>query len=214
MKLTITKSKFKLLTENKKCRENIEIEVPLQIKTTYPMRQEQIIVPDDAYAGLKKVTVEAIPDSFIIPAGQKEITRNGTHDVHDYAYAIVNVAGTTEQGYTVTISQLVGLSTYRYSVVDYGGQYSIDGGNTWNNFSSIPLTLNNVKSIIFQAFRGVTQYNTIYVTHPTNYSAGNQSVCFIQDNGAWTLNPVEIKITKDTNFYIGCTTKQTGGGAN
>ena len=101
MKLTINKAKFKLLTENKKCRENIEVESPLQEKTVTPAETSQEIKPDTDYAGLKKVTVDAIPYGYVKPSGSITLTENGSYNVRSRETVVVNV--TSVPPYTAKI---------------------------------------------------------------------------------------------------------------
>ena len=63
----------------------------MQEKEAIPKKEQQEIVPDKNYDGLSKVTVNAIPDEYIIPDGNLEINQNGTYDVNNYSSAEVNV---------------------------------------------------------------------------------------------------------------------------
>lgn len=63
----------------------------LQSKTVTPTKSAQEIVADSGYDGLSKVTMEKIPDEYIIPGGSKTITENGNHNVRVYEVVDVNV---------------------------------------------------------------------------------------------------------------------------
>lgn len=66
-------------------------EVVLQSKTVTPTKAAQEVTADADYTALEKVTVEAIPDEYIVPSGTKTITENGTHDAKNYEAVAVNV---------------------------------------------------------------------------------------------------------------------------
>ena len=56
----------------------------MQEKEAIPTKEQQEIVPDKNYDGLSKVTVNPIPDEYIIPnLGTKTITKNGTYNATD-----------------------------------------------------------------------------------------------------------------------------------
>ena len=62
-----------------------------QEKSVTPTKEIQEITPDEKYNGLSKVIVDKIPDEYIIPSGEINISQNGTYDVTDKETAIVNV---------------------------------------------------------------------------------------------------------------------------
>ena len=64
--------------------------VSTETKTVTPSASSQSITPSSGKY-LSKVTVNAIPSSYIIPSGTLTITSNGTHDVSTYASVSVNV---------------------------------------------------------------------------------------------------------------------------
>lgn len=70
-------------------------EIALQNKTVTPTKNTQNVAPDAGYDGLSRVTVNPIPNEYIIPAGTKQITSNGTVDVTQYASATISVPAPT-----------------------------------------------------------------------------------------------------------------------
>ena len=63
----------------------------LQEKEVIPTKEVQEIVADKTYDGLSKVTMQPIPNEYIVPSGEIEFTQNGTYDVTDKASAKVNI---------------------------------------------------------------------------------------------------------------------------
>ena len=63
----------------------------LQEKEVFPTKEKQEIVPDKNYDGLSKVTVDKIPDEYIIPTGNIEIIENGVYNVREKETANVNI---------------------------------------------------------------------------------------------------------------------------
>lgn len=69
----------------------VNVQPALQEKSATPTKAQQIVTPEEGYYGLSKVTLAKIPDNYVIPTGEVEITANGTHDVSGKASATVNV---------------------------------------------------------------------------------------------------------------------------
>ena len=89
--------KLKIINKPKMIKMKCNIEFPdvilanLQEKTVIPTKEKQEIVPDKNYDGLSKVTVDKIPDEYIIPTGNIEIIENGIYNVREKETANVNI---------------------------------------------------------------------------------------------------------------------------
>lgn len=86
----------------------VNVQPTLQEKSATPTTAQQIVVPEEGFYGLSKVTVAKIPDNYVIPTGVVEITTNGTHDVSGKASATVNVPGKEEQEKTAALAMAAG----------------------------------------------------------------------------------------------------------
>lgn len=89
--------KLKLKNESKllklKCKATFPniILAKTQKKETIPTKEQQNITPDKGFDGLSEVVVYPIPDEYIIPTGEIEITKNGEYDIKEKASAKVNI---------------------------------------------------------------------------------------------------------------------------
>lgn len=67
------------------------VELKGETKIVLPTKENQTILPSEGKNGLTSVFVEKIPDEYIIPSGEINISQNGTYDVTNKASANVNI---------------------------------------------------------------------------------------------------------------------------
>lgn len=82
----------------------------LQEKTATPADVTQVIRPDNGFYGLAKVTVEAIPEEYVAPAGSLFVGANGNYEVREFESITVNVPPTL-QDKTITANGVYTPST-------------------------------------------------------------------------------------------------------
>ena len=78
------------------------IELNGEERATTPTKDTQIITPSADKNAITKMTVNPIPDEYIIPSGEIEITENGNYNVTDKASARVIVPEKTLTTKTIT----------------------------------------------------------------------------------------------------------------
>ena len=105
----------------------------LQEKEVIPTKEVQEIVADKTYDGLSKVTVQSIPNEYIVPSGEIEFTQNGTYDVTDKASAKVNIKEKVLGTKTITSN-----GTYKAIDDNLDGYSEVEvetsGVDIWNYF--------------------------------------------------------------------------------
>ena len=149
-------------------------EVILQSKTITPSETVQEVTADADYTGLEKVTVEAIPDEYIVPSGTKNITENGTHDAKTYEFVNVNVP--IPDGYIKPSGELEVTENGTHDVTAYASvnvNVETGGGDPTvlldaaleGTVTSID---SDIKSIIAYGCRGWSQLKTVNLPNATS----------------------------------------------
>ena len=174
--------KLKIINKPKMIKMKCNIEFPnvvlanMQEKEITPTKETQIVEPDRNYDGLKKVTVNKIPDEYIIPSGEINITQNGTYNIVDKATANVNIPekqlGTktiTKNGiYKATDDNLDGYSEvdvktsgvdindYFKGTIEHGDYYKSGWLKSFLKFRSPLQVVGNDGSYMFYNFKNLS----------------------------------------------------------
>lgn len=139
----------------------------MQEKEAIPTKEKQEIVPDKNYDGLSKIIVDKIPNEYIIPTGNIEITKNGIYNVREKETANVNIPmlklGTkniTKNGiYKASDDELDGYSEVKVetSGVDINDYFETTGNGWYGSYKR------HIKKIPPLDFTGVTYANDLFL---------------------------------------------------
>lgn len=197
IKISLTSAEGVVLaTEGKYCDKNVAITPNLATKSisengTYPI--------PEGYAGYGEITVEvATPEGYIKPEGSITITENGTHDITNYASAVVNVDQTIiPEGYikpegSVTISEngTHDITNYASAVVD------------------VPIPEGYIKpegelEITANGSHNVTNYESVTVNVPSEEVeeyTGAVTIADIVTTISFTLDGIEHEVEAGTTW--------------
>ena len=222
--------KLKIINKPKMIKMKCNIKFPdvilanLQEKTVIPTKEQQEIVPDKNYDGLSKVTVNPIPDEYIIPNGELEIIQNGIYDVSSKASANVNVPEKVLGTKTITSNGIykaiddnldgysevevatsgVDINDYYKNTISSGSQY---GNAGWaNSIKSLPAFMNEGTTCDYMFNNcstvktlDLSNFNTSNVTSMINMFSQCSSLTELDLSNFNTLN-----VTNMSNMFSGC----------
>lgn len=192
-----TQGGVKLGTAGKYCPEDINVIPQLKPLTVTPAKSVQNIAAPDGKVGYSSVTVEKIPDDYIIPSGSQNITENGTYDVTNKASVVVNVdtAKPTLNAPSISLSGTTLTITNPASNGNFVTSYTLYNGST-------VITTTTSKTIDLSTY--ITTAGTYTLTvkaKGTNFndSASSNSVTYTLQSQ--TTTPV-ISFVSDTTIQI------------
>ena len=133
----------------------VDVKPTLQQKTVTPTDKTTIVEADSNYDGLMSVTVDAIPNEYVIPSGEISINKNGVTDVGKFSSVMVDVkpALQTKSVIPSTSAQII------HPDVNYDGMSLV-------NIAAIPdkyIVPTGVKNISTNGTSDVTTYSTVNV---------------------------------------------------
>lgn len=199
----------------------------MQEKEVIPTKEKQEIVPDKNYDGLSKVIVDKIPDEYIIPTGNIEITKNGIYNVREKETANVNIPvlklGTkniTENGvYKASDDELDGYSevnveTSGVDINDYFKPTIAAATNTQytNGINAIIKKIPDTITLTGDSCASMFQYCAAITTIPPLDTSGVNYMhkMFFHCDALQTIPPLNTsKVTNMVSMFEGCTSLQT-----
>lgn len=214
--------KLKITNKPKMIKMKCNIEFPnvvlanLQEKEATPTKEMQQIIAEQQYDGLSKVVVNAIPDEYIIPNGELEISQNGIYDVVDKASAKVNIPEkvlgtktiTTNGTYKATDDNVDG---YSEVVVSTSGVDINDYYDTNNNYSGdIRLYIKEIPTLNTENLTNMSQFfNTCQnLTNIPNINTSNVTNMYVMFGSCKKLKTIPAldtsKVINMSNMFAAC----------
>lgn len=163
-----------------------KVSISVEDRTFTPTKSTQDFTPSSGKV-IRNVTVNPIPDDYIIPSGTKSINTNGTHDVSNYASVTVNIASaggsfTYPDGAFVPVTSFTDGKQYALvAVID--GAYRYINTTTYNNYTmnatQISIAENAGDYVIFSStpalFTAVASGDGFLLQNGSNYLHGTTS---------------------------------------
>ncbi len=171
-----------------------------QEKEAIPTKETQEIVPDKEYDGLSKVTIKPIPDEYIIPQGNLEISQNGTYDVIDKASVNVNIPIEEINLQEKSISVATNGSVEVTADSGYTGLSKVNVSNTQEleQINVIPTT--EIQTITPSENKLINQVNVSAIPSEYIIPSGSQS---ITENGTYDItNKESVNVDVQPNLQI------------
>ncbi len=171
-----------------------------QEKEAIPTKETQEIVPDKEYYGLSKVIIKPIPDEYIIPQGNLEISQNGTYDVIDKASVNVNIPIEEINLQEKSISVATNGSVEVTADSGYTGLSKVNVSNTQEleQINVIPTT--EIQTITPSENKLINQVNVSAIPSEYIIPSGSQS---ITENGTYDItNKESVNVDVQPNLQI------------
>ena len=204
-----------------------QVDVPqsapnLQDKTVTPQSTNQTINADEGYDGLGTVTVEKIPDEYVVPSGTINITSNGVEtNVKNYEKAKATMVnriyyepkfdngsyGYGTENSEMNLDTMVFLGNTAYRMFYQCGRISkitfIPGSLSNENFSNITSTQN-----MFYYCTNLTTIKNLSAGDFSKLTNASQMFIYCPNLDDETLNDILLMCTKFTNSNYSSSNKK------